>query len=161
MIFGKIKKTMEKNNKLNSPISDLEIIEKLLPHRKPMIMVDGLHFFSEKKAISKLTIVKENIFVTNGYFSETGLLEHMAQTAALHIGYKQFLNCSKVKEGFIGAIKSSKIISLAKVSETISTEVEIIYDVGNMTMVKIKSYIDDNIIGNSEMSTVLKSLKDE
>ena len=94
MIFGKIKKTMEKNNKLNSPISDPEIIEKLLPHRKPMIMVDRLHFFSEKKAISKLTIVKENIFVTNGYFSETGLLEHMAQTAALHIGYKQFLNCS-------------------------------------------------------------------
>ena len=68
---------------------------------------------------------------------------------------------SEGKEGFIGAIKSSKIVSLAKVSETISTEVEIIYDVGNMTMVKIKSYIDDNIIGNSEMSTVLKSLKDE
>ncbi|WP_033960386.1 hypothetical protein [Psychroserpens jangbogonensis] len=147
---------MEEPNQLKSSISDPKDIEKLLPHRKPMIMVDTLEYFSDKKGISKLSISEDNIFVSNGFFSETGILEHMAQTAALHIGYKQSLNNIGTKEGFIGAIKSSQIISLPKLNDILTTEIEVIYEVAQMMMVKIKTSVNGNAIAISEMSTVLK-----
>ncbi len=78
------------DNKLDKPIKDLAVIKQFLPHREPMVMVDGLLFYNEKKAISTLTILKENLFVENGYLAETGLIEHMAQTAALHVGYNNY-----------------------------------------------------------------------
>ncbi len=155
MIFGKTKK-MEEYNQLKSPISDIKRIEKLLPHREPMIMVDTLEYFSIKRGICRLSISENNIFVSNGFFSETGILEHMAQTAALHIGYKQSLNNIEAKEGFIGAIKSSEIISLPKLNDTLSTEIEVVYEITNMTMVKIKTSVGGKVIAMSEMNTILK-----
>ncbi len=147
---------MEEINQLKSPISDPKLIEKLLPHRKPMVMVDTLEYYSDKKGISKLSISEDNIFVSNGLFSETGILEHMAQTAALHIGYKQSLNNIEAKEGFIGAIKSSHIKSLPKLNDILSSEIEVVYEVGNMTRVKINTSVNGNSISTSEMSTILK-----
>ncbi|WP_271764698.1 hypothetical protein [Aquimarina algiphila] len=147
---------MEEHNQLKSPISDLKHIEKLLPHRKPMIMVDTLEYFSIKKGVSRFSISENNIFVSNGFFSETGVLEHMAQTAALYMGYKQSLDNIKTKEGFIGAIKSSQIISLPKLNDILSTEIEVVYQIANMTMVKIESSVNGKIIAVSEMSTLLK-----
>lgn len=155
MIFGKTK-TMEKTNQLKSPITEIELIKKLLPHREPMIMVNTLAYFTEKKAVSTLLISEDNIFVSEGVFSEAGILENMAQTAALHIGYKQSLNNNVPKEGFIGAIKSSHISELPKVNETLSTEMEVVYEIGNMTMVKINTSLNGIIIATSEMSTILK-----
>ncbi|WP_179345191.1 hypothetical protein [Winogradskyella ursingii] len=144
------------DNKLDQPITDLAVIKQFLPHREPMIMVDGLLFYNEKKAISTFTILKENLFIENGYFAETGLIEHMAQTAALHVGYKNYSEKKPVKEGFIGAIKSCEIVELPQLNITIKTEVEITYEIAAMTMVKLKSMIDEKIIATAEMSTVLK-----
>lgn len=146
---------MENTNQLQSPISELEQIKILLPHREPMIMVDSLIFYTEKRAISTLSISQNNIFVSNEVFSETGLLEHMAQTAALHAGYKQSLTKSEVKEGFIGAIKSSDISQLPKLNDIIQTEIEIVYDIGTMTMVKINTSLNGKHIAAAEMSTIL------
>ena len=155
MIFGKTK-TMEKTNQLKIPITDIELIKKLLPHREPMIMVNTLAYFTEKKAGSTLLISEDNIFVSDGVFSEAGILEHMAQTAALHIGYKQSLKNNIIKEGFIGAIKSSHISELPKINETLSTEMEVVYEIETMTMVKINTLVNGNCIATSEMTTVLK-----
>lgn len=148
---------MKTNNQLQSPISGLEQIKTLLPHREPMIMVDALLFYTEKRAISTLQISQKNIFVTNGLFSETGLLEHMAQTAALHVGYKQSLSKSEVKEGFIGAIKSSEILSVPKLNDVLQTEMDVIYDIGTMTMVKMNTTVNGKCIATAEMSTILKA----
>jgi len=75
---------------MKTPITDLADLKKLLPHREPMMMVDSLLEFSASKATVGFTIVKENLFVANNEFSETGLIEHMAQAAALYTGYKYY-----------------------------------------------------------------------
>src|SRR5690606_33018105 len=103
MIFGMM---LNEENLLSEPIREPEFIKKLIPHREPMVMVDALVYYSAFKAISELTVQGTNIFVEEGYFNETGLIEHMAQTAALHTGYKFYLKKLPVKEGFIGSVKS-------------------------------------------------------
>lgn len=153
MIFGMIS---NEENLLKEPIRKLEFIKKLIPHREPMVMVDALIYYSTLKAISELTISGTNIFVKDGYFSETGLIEHMAQTAALHTGYKFFLEKLPVNEGFIGSVKSLNIVKLPNVNDTITTELQIMYEVANMTIVKLITILGGKIIAEAEMNTVLK-----
>jgi 3-hydroxymyristoyl/3-hydroxydecanoyl-(acyl carrier protein) dehydratase len=90
---------MPNNNLLKEPITDIGAIKKLLPHREPMLMVDSLLYFDGKKGIAELTVLETNIFVETKIFTETGLIEHMAQTAALMTGYKYDSQNLPVKEG--------------------------------------------------------------
>ena len=147
---------MPNNNLLKESITDAEAIQKLLPHREPMLMVDGLVYFDGKKAIAELTILDTNIFVENNEFAETGLIEHLAQTAALMTGYKYENQNLPVKEGFIAAIKNLKIEGLPNIKDTISTEVEITYEMANMTNVTLVSKRNNEVLASAEMTLVLK-----
>ncbi|MCK5765821.1 MAG: hypothetical protein KAH26_07550, partial [Bacteroidales bacterium] len=62
-------------------------VTKLLPQGSPMIMVDTLISHDDRRTVTAFTIKKENIFVVNGRFSEAGLIENMAQSAALRTGW--------------------------------------------------------------------------
>ena len=152
MIFGMIS---NEGNILKEPIRESDFIKKLIPHREPMVMVDALVHYSYLKATSELTIPDTNIFVEDGYLSETGLIEHMAQTAALYTGYKFHREKFPVKEGFIGSVKSLNILRLPNVNDTITTEVHIIYEVANMTIVKLITTLGGKMIAEAEMNTVL------
>lgn len=152
MTFGK----MVNKNSLQQPIMDIDVIKQLIPHREPMIMVDGLVYFDGEKAISSFTILKSNIFVENIHFSETGLIEHMAQSAALFAGYKHVIQNLAVKEGFIAAIKNLVIERRPNVDEIISTEVQITYEIANMSIVSISSKVNNVTVASAEMTLVLK-----
>lgn len=152
MTFG----TMQNKNLLQQPISDLESIKQLLPHREPMIMVDGLLYFDGNKAVSSLTIKKSNILVTDEFFSETGLIEHMAQSAALLTGYRHKSQKLPIKEGFIAAIKNLTIQTCPKVDEVIHTEATIAYEMVNMTIMQLTSRVNKTIIAMAEMTLALK-----
>ena len=55
-------------------------------------MVDGLVAHDEVSTTSRLELNEQNIFCKNGYFHETGLIENIAQTAALRAGYTAHMN---------------------------------------------------------------------
>ena len=50
-------------------------------------MVSSLLSVDERSARSSFTINIENVFVKNNIFQEAGLMENIAQTAALRAGY--------------------------------------------------------------------------
>ena len=149
---------MKSKNHLQAPINDRGLIKKLIPHREPMIMVDGLHHYNEKEAIASLTLREDNLFVADGMLSESGLIEHMAQTAALHAGYKFYTKNKPIREGFIASIKTFELKGhLPKVNDTIESGVNILFEGAGMTNVKITSQINNRIIAVFEMTTVLKN----
>lgn len=138
------------------PITDSTQIKTLLPHREPMIMVDSLLEFSEGKAIVGFTIRKNIIFMYDNACSETGLIEHMAQAAALYIGYKNYSENKATKEGFIAAIKHFLINKLPQINEILKTEVVIVHAIMHMCTVKVSTFIDQVLIAQAEMTTVQK-----
>ncbi len=142
---------------LQFPITDIELLKTLLPHRDPMIMVDSLIEFTHGKATVGLTILTDNLFVDTDEFSETGLIEHMAQAAALYIGFKNHSENNPVKEGFIASIKRLNIQNLPKVDDFLKTEVSILYEIMHMTTVKLSTFSNGVEIANAEMNTVLKA----
>ena len=59
----------------------------LLPHRSPFVMVGRMEHFDMQSCTSSFTISADNAMVWHGALSETGMLENVAQTCALRIGY--------------------------------------------------------------------------
>jgi|TARA_R110002012_G_C11418446_1_gene587912 3-hydroxyacyl-[acyl-carrier-protein] dehydratase len=142
--------------KLNLPITNLADIKKLIPHREPIIMVDGLLDFQDGIAQTTLKILESNIFVNHGFFTENGMIEHMAQSVALYTGFKNHNLNAPPKEGFIASIKFFKLEQLPLVGKTITTKVHLTYESEQISMVNFTSYGDNTVLATAEMSTVLK-----
>jgi len=142
-------------NLLEKEITDYDFLLSLIPQKKPFVMVDKLRFFSEKKIVSGLTISEENILTKNGVFSESGLIENMAQTIALHTGYKYYLAKKPAPTGYIGAIKKAEVFQLPSISKELTTTVEIIHDIMRVTLVEVKIKCEGQLIAQGEMKTAL------
>lgn len=141
--------------KQQTPITDKNSIEKLIPQRFPMVMVDAIWHYSPTEITAGLTITAENIFTHNQSLSEAGLIEHLAQSIALHKGYSFYLNDMPAPVGYIGSIKSIEIIRCPNVGEQVHTEMEVIQEFMDVTLVKLHSFVGDELIASGEMKTVL------
>ena len=144
-------------NELKEKITDVAIIKKLIPQREPIIMVDALLYFDATKVVSGFSIKNDNLFVENGLFTESGIIEHMAQTVALYTGYHFYIKNEKAPEGYIGAIKNVVLYKLPKVDDTLETEVEILQEIMGVTLVKGATKLNGELIMTAEMKTVLKA----
>lgn len=134
---------------LNIPITQL------IPQRAPIVMVDTLWEYSPTTAMVGLTVLEDNIFVHEGSLSASGLIEHMAQSTALHKGYGYYLNHQPAPMGYIGAIKHIEIQALPKKGEAIRTHITILQEFMEVTLVRMETYIQDTCIAQGEMKTVL------
>ena len=118
-------------------------------------MVDTLAEYGEHHVVSHFTVTADHILVSKRHFSATGLIENMAQTIALHTGYKFHLLRHTAPTGYIGAIKKVEIFQLPKVSETLVTQVEILHDIMGVTLVRAKVECAGVLMASSEMKTAL------
>ncbi len=133
-----------------------EEVLKLIPQRPPIVMVDKLISAVDKKTVSGFTIKEDNIFVENHIFQEPGIIENIAQSAAMGVGYICSINNQKVPLGFIGAIKNLQIFSLPSVNSEILTEIQVDYEVFEATLITGKVFCTNALIAQAEMKIFLK-----
>ncbi|RZJ66820.1 MAG: hypothetical protein EOO50_07995 [Flavobacterium sp.] len=136
-------------------IFDKNVIERLIPQKFPFVMVDKLFSFTDETIEAGLTIPDTNIFCHDGTFRESGLIEHMAQSVALHTGYKFYLLNEPAPTGYIGSINQLQISELPKVGQEIKTLVTIIQEFGGITLVDLVTTRNDIEIARGQMKTVL------
>lgn len=132
-----------------------ETVENLLPQKFPFVMVDTMYSYTETSLISGLTIQNDNIFTENNIFLEAGLIEHMAQSVALHTGYQFFLRNETAPTGYIGSIKEIAIKKLPEINDSIQSEVTILQEFAGITLVNIVTKLNNEEIANGQMKTVL------
>jgi len=60
----------------------------LIPQRPPFVMVDRLTDVGEYWASTSLEVKEDNLFLDHGVLRETGIIEHLAQSAAAMEGWK-------------------------------------------------------------------------
>ncbi|MGJ8664972.1 MAG: hypothetical protein ACSHW7_01275 [Patiriisocius sp.] len=140
---------------LPKKITDKAVIENLIPQKAPFVMVDSLHAFSSEMITAGLTVTAENIFTQNNVFQEPGVIEHMAQSVALHTGYDFFLKKEQAPTGYIGAVKKITIERLPKVGDTLLTTVNILQEFMGITLVSISTECNGKVIAMGEMKTAL------
>jgi len=130
-------------------------VEDLLPQKFPFVMVDKMYSFSETSLVSGLKIQNDNIFFDNNTFLEAGLIEHMAQSVALHTGYEYFLRNEIAPTGYIGSIKEIEIKKLPEINDTIQSTVTILQEFAGITLVDIVTTLNNEEIAKGQMKTVL------
>jgi len=128
----------------------------LIPQRPPMVMIDQLELCTIDITITNFTIKADNIFCKDGLFNEPGLIENIAQTAAARAGYIAKQKNEEPVVGFIGSVKRLKINTLPKVGSQITTSVESLHDIGNVSIVKGIIKQNNEVIAECEMNIFLE-----
>jgi len=132
-------------------IFPVEDIIPLIPQKPPFVLVDRLLFTDEDTTRSSFAVTANTIFVKDGNFQEAGLLENIAQTAALRAGYFSQTENKPVKLGYIGAVKDLAIFSLPKVGDELITEIVIIDTVFDVTVIEGKVLHNGQLLAQCEM----------
>jgi len=131
-------------------------ITKYIPQRDPIIMVHELLEADDDHAVTNFVIEPDNVFVSNEYFKEPGLVENIAQTAAMHVGYQCALKNIPIPIGYIAAVKDLKIFSLPRHNTRIATSVKVTNKVLDVTVVQGKVEQDGNLLCSCEMRIFAK-----
>lgn len=132
-----------------------ELVGTLIPQRAPIVMVDTLYQFGEDFIEAGLSIHSDNLCVANEYMQEPGIIEHMAQTVALHTGYAYYLQDKEAPTGYIGSIKKIAIDHLPKVGDQLITRAQILHEFMGVTLVELTTTCKGTIIATGQMKTVL------
>lgn len=137
-----------------------EILE-LIPHRAPFVMVDKLLHTDDVKTISAFTIRPDNIFSFNGFLAEPALVENIAQTAALRIGYAIYQerlqgNGSNITVGFIGAVTDLLVHELPAVGTEIISIVKFEKEVMDIVLISGKATQNGRTLAECEMKIFIK-----
>jgi len=136
--------------------SNNEKIINLIPQKPPFVMVGDAVSTDEKTTVSIFKIEEDNILVENGYLSEAGIIENIAQTLALRGGLQREKSDKEAPIGMIGAIKNLNIISRPPVNSTITTTVEVEMEVMNAHLINGNVVLDGKLIAECEMKIFLK-----
>jgi 3-hydroxyacyl-[acyl-carrier-protein] dehydratase len=132
-------------------------INRYIPQRHPMVMIDDLLEASESHAVTRLRIEVTNIFVEDRHLAEPGLVENIAQTAAAHLGYQCELKHLPVPIGYIAAVKNLEIFRLPELNSVITTSVHITNQVLDVTVAEGKVEQNGEVCCSCEMRIFVKS----
>lgn len=127
-----------------------------IPQRPPFVMIDDIVSADDSMSTTTFTIREGHLFVDNGFFTEPGLVENMAQTAAAGTGYKAQQDGKPAPVGFIGALKNLSVNQLPKVGDTLTTEVAFKMQVMNAHIVEATIKVNEQEIAKCELKIFLQ-----
>lgn len=136
-------------------IANFEQVKDLIPQKAPFVMVHELISYTEENLQARFTVTNKNIFVYQNEFQESGIIEHMAQSVALHTGYQFFLMNKPAPTGYLGSIKNIVISRRPQLDEILDTKISILQEFMGITLVEIEVFINEELIAKGQMKTVL------
>ncbi len=123
-----------------------ENILDLVPQRPPFLMIDNVIESDEKITTSSFYIKEDNMLVTDGKFSEAGLIENIAQTAAARAGVTAIQKNKPVAIGYIAAVQNLEVFTLPPVNTTIHTEITAENEILNVFLISGKATLNGEVL---------------
>ena len=127
--------------------------EGLIPQKKPIVLVDRLLESDEEKSVSDFLIRNDGVFVEGGRIVSAGLMENIAQTCALRIGYVN--RGQQVRIGVVGAVKNFVVRRFPAVGETLTTTVKEVLYVEPALVVSAETRVGNEVVATCEMKVFL------
>jgi 3-hydroxyacyl-[acyl-carrier-protein] dehydratase len=147
---------MQKNFSQRNVLATRNDITRFIPQRPPVVMVDNLIEATDNHAVTQLFIETDNVFVFEGHFSEPGMVENIAQTAAVHIGFQCVKHNVPIPIGYIAAVKDLRVNMLPREKSLITTSVLITNKVLDVTVVEGKVELNGEVMCSCEMRIFAK-----
>jgi len=132
----------------------LELVEQLLPQKKPFAMVHYLYEINEEFVTTGYLIKEDAIFLERGNFNESGMIENIAQSIALYTNYALYLENKEANKGYIGAINNIKLLRYPKLGDLITTKIKVITEFMGVTLVEGVIFLKEEEIFSLKMKTV-------
>jgi predicted hotdog family 3-hydroxylacyl-ACP dehydratase len=129
----------------------VENIIPLIPQKPPFVMVGKLLHTDVNITRSSFIVNGDNVFIKDNLFQEAGLMENIAQTAALRAGYLAQIEDKPVAVGYIGAVSSFEIFDLPKVNDEIVTEITVENQIFDITVLSGRVWHNKNLMAKCEM----------
>ena len=105
---------------------------------------------SETHAVTQYTIPVDSPLQENGQLSLAGLMENAAQTCAVRAGFS-----GGNRIGFIGAVKQMVATRFPKSGETLTTEVRLLQEVMNISLIECATKVGDEIIATTTLKLAI------
>ena len=133
----------------------------LLPQRPPFVMIDRLIHFDEVVTTTQLEVRPDNLFMeADGLLNNCALVENIAQTCAARMGYiNQYIYKERVRLGFIGSIKNLQVLRPAREGEVLTTSIEVVQEVLQLTLVNATVKVGGETIVTAEMKIALSDIE--
>jgi predicted hotdog family 3-hydroxylacyl-ACP dehydratase len=133
-----------------------EGIKRLIPQRYPIIMLDMFCGATETEANTGLTVTGENLFCSEGFFCEPGLIEHIAQSASALAGYQATERNEPIPTGFIGEIKKCRIYFLPRIGDELHTHIRIVSEVLDVSLIEAETKVNEEVAMQCRMKIYIK-----
>lgn len=138
-------------------ISSIDV-HTVLPQQEPFVMIGCMTHFEMTTSTTETLIREDNIFVDNGCFSASGMMENIAQTCAARVGYyNKYILHKDVQVGFIGAVRNYSIKALARVGQIITTKVDIVEEVFGMTLANAEVRCGEQLLATAEIKLSVRN----
>lgn len=115
-------------------------------------MVGKLLYSAGQSVRSSFRISGDNIFVKDGHFQEAGLLENMAQTAALGSVGQPAAGDGPFHSCFMGVVKDFEVYNLPAIDDELITEVRVEDEILNAFIIVGKVWNKEQLVATGEMS---------
>jgi predicted hotdog family 3-hydroxylacyl-ACP dehydratase len=130
-------------------------IAKLLPQGPPFILVDKMLFSDETASRTSFRITAESPLVDQGRFTEGGLLENIAQTAAAGSGYHASQTGGTVAAGYIVSVSNFIITALPQVGDELLTETTVQLRIPDIIVISGVVNCKAQVIATCEMKILI------
>jgi predicted hotdog family 3-hydroxylacyl-ACP dehydratase len=138
------------------PPLDTIDVSTLLPQRHPYLLVDRLLHYDEEVIRCSFTVAEGHLMVDDGRLSPAGLIEHVAQTCAVRIGFiNQYILHRPITIGYVAALRDFSWSELPLVECTVTTDVHVLEDHFGMTLIRATVTSGDRPIATGEMTIAL------
>ena len=132
-------------------------VHELLPQQEPFVMIGRLTQFDMTRTVTETEVKADNLFVEDGAWSASGLIENIAQTCAARIGYvNKYILKKGIQIGFIGAVRNLEIADLPHVGDTITTIVDVREEVFGMTLADAVVKKGDETLVTTEIKIAIR-----
>jgi 3-hydroxyacyl-[acyl-carrier-protein] dehydratase len=109
--------------------------ERLVPHRRPVCMIDRLVEYRDESGVVEALIRSGNILVgEDGALDSVAYMELIAQAYAAFKGYRDLLHGETVKKGFLVAVKHMECKGEAFLGDLLRINVATISEVGDFAV---------------------------
>lgn len=133
-----------------------EEIERLIPQRAPIMMVDAFIDAKGEVAQTGLEVLASNFFCEDGCLTEPGIIEHIAQSASAFAGYKALCQDLPVPIGYIGEVKKCHIYRLPKVGDNLKTTITMGAEVNGVTILTGVTRVGEETVADTSMKIFIE-----
>ena len=150
---------------------DSQQILDYLPHRDPMVMLDGAEMTVEPPVPLKgeectvvyatLLVKETNWFFADGVLTESGLMEHMAQSVCVCIGLRANNEQLRTQIGYLAEVKNMTINRLPMAGEQLRTRVEVVALVDEAIVVSAETQVNTETIAKGMLTIFVPTVEEE